>query len=207
MGQTHFKVTSVEQIVNKVNNGCRIVKNQTKHIVLGTNERGYIPVNIREELFKRYPTLDPDYEDTSMHIPLLAAPSTIQEPLPTSFPPAPEEYILHELPLRVIESIAILEGLHHIEDEHRHELAFSQVHNKDYKPNDKNRTTAHTLLSLADVTIYYLIDCYHQFQGMDEEIEKLKFELADLYRMNRQLQQKCMVYEAELVKKTLMVMR
>lgn len=207
MGQTYFKVTSVEQIIDKLNNGCRIVKNQTKHIVLGTNERGYIPVNLREELFKRYPTLDPDYEDTSTHIPLLAAPSSVQESLPPSFPPAPEEYILHELPLRVIESIAILEGLHHIEDEHRHELAFSQVHNKDYKPNDKNRTTAHTLLSLADVTIYYLIDCYHNYRGMGREISQLELELAGLYRMNRQLQQRCSMYEAELIKKTLVVMR
>ncbi len=97
---------------------------------------------------------------------------------------APNEFILHDTARRILESVCVLEQLHTIKDTDRHELSFAFV-GLDAKGNpalfDKHKDKGDTLLSLADLAVYLLIDRYMQFQKADETIISLNVEKTMIY--------------------------
>lgn len=105
----------------------------------------------------------------------------------------PIEFILHDTARRALESVWVLEGLHTVEKNKRHELPFAHV-GLDAKGNpqsvDKYDDKKETVLSLADLSVYFLIDCYMKFQKADETIISLNVEKTMLYNAYMQEKEK-----------------
>lgn len=205
----YLKIESFAQLKSKLADGFKLIEREGKFWIIGPGQRWYVPSSFREKLLKEDPTLDPFYIVTNIDpqhpVPLpVPTPPPPQIPTLPIFPLPPEEYILHELPARVIESIAILEDLHHIENTQRHELAFAQAKG-DVKFNDK--PAGQTLRSLADITVDYLVACYHKYQTIDDEIKRLEVERFALYNQYGDLQQRCALYEQELIEEVLTITR
>ncbi len=92
----------------------------------------------------------------------------------------PVEFILHDTARRALESVWVMEGLHKVSREKRHELPFAHV-GLDAKGNPQavekfGGDKSEILLSLADLAVYFLIDCYMKFQKADETIVSLNVE-------------------------------
>lgn len=111
----------------------------------------------------------------------MPAPATSQQP--GTFI-APSEFILHDTARRALESVWVLEGLYKIEKTKRHELPFAHV-SIDAKGNpqavDKYDDKKQIVFSLADLAVYFLIDCYIKYQKADETIAGLNVEKMMLH--------------------------
>ncbi len=103
----------------------------------------------------------------------------------------PLEFILHDTARRALESVWVLEGFNLKSRQERHELPFAFV-DLDAKGNpqrvEKFGDKSELLLSLADLSVYFLIDCYMKFQKADETIVSLNVEKTMLY--NAYMQEK-----------------
>lgn len=117
-----------------------------------------------------------------------AAPTTTQKqesPQPGTYI-QPIEFILHDTARRALESVWVMEGLHNIDRQKRHELPFAHV-GMDAKGSpqavEKFGDKSEILLSLADLAVYFLIDCYMKYQKADETIISLNVEKTMLYNV------------------------
>ncbi len=103
----------------------------------------------------------------------------------------PTEFILHDTARRVLEIVWVMEGFNKLENRARHELPFAHVGiNAKGEPIsvDKFTDKGEILLSLADIAVYFLIDCYRKYQKADETIISLNVEKTMLY--NAYMQEK-----------------
>lgn len=105
----------------------------------------------------------------------------------------PLEFILHDTARRALESVWVMEGLHNVDRQKRHELPFAHV-GLDAKGNpqavEKFGDKSEILLSLADLSVYFLIDCYMKYQKADETIISLNVEKMMLYTSYMQEKEK-----------------
>ncbi len=121
-----------------------------------------------------------------------AAPTTQRPEQPGTYI-QPTEFILNDTARRALESVWVLEGFHKLQNKDRHELPFAHV-GLDAKGNPQSVVKfgdkSEILLSLADLSVYFLIDCYMKYQKADETIISLNVEKTMLYNAYMQEKEK-----------------
>lgn len=103
--------------------------------------------------------------------------------------------------------MALLEGFNQKSRQERHELPFAFV-GLDAKGNpqrvEKFGDKSEILLSLADLSVYFLIDCYMKYQKADETIISLNIEKTMLYNAYMQEKEKRTELEDALMLKMIL---
>jgi len=203
------KISSIEDFYDMRLEGWK--ETQGKDGFWKMSKSGYFPVRIPQKLVKKYPSgfgekipQSPElYKTISEREEQDRTLSGLTEGIETEQPnhlrvqsPAapipsqpgtyiqPTEFILHDTARRALETVWVMEGFHKLENRARHELPFAHVGiNAKGEPVsvDKFTDKGEILLSLADISVYFLIDCYMKYQKADETIISLNVEKTMLY--------------------------
>lgn len=229
----YHKVQDIAEALTMIEQGRKLILSQGKYYLQDPEKKddtwnAYLPADLRDELQGLQPELfevaaegkkekirelsPPDgSEKTNTAIASLTsfAPDEVQEHISESGGSfiKPIEFVLHDTARRILESVCVLERLHTIKDIDRHEMPFAFV-GLDAKGNpiifDKHREKGDTLLSLADLAVYLLIDRYMKYQKADETIISLNVEKTLLYNAYMNEKEKRKELEEALMLKILL---
>jgi len=224
------KIETIEDFYDLRLEGWKETQGKDKYWKI--SKTGYFPVRIPQQLVKKYPSefgekipqspelyrkiadrqnTAPPAKDSEATSPETQDIPTGSNPVGASTHPGtfihPLDFILHDTARRALESVWVLEGLHKIDKQKRHELPFAHV-GLDAKGNpqsvEKFGDKSEILLSLADLAVYFLIDCYMKYQKADETIISLNVEKMMLYTSYMQEKEKRKELEDALMLKMIL---
>ena len=165
----------------------------------GIEERWYVPPDIHRKFPKEFPKAVAEKQaeqETQQLVPITIIPELQKLPPVSPTPILPEEFIIHETELRLLETIGIIENLHLVENDKKHELPLAQ-------PKGDNKfsfkTSGEIMFSLADLAIYFLIKCHKEYQDIEDALASARMQLQIQESLNNEIQNAITVYENEIV--------
>lgn len=107
----------------------------------------------------------------------------------------PDEYILHDTPRRLLESVWVLEGLHKKSNQERANLPFSNLSiNARGEPvigEGSGKSKENKVVSLIDLSVYFLMEKWVELKRIDDTINNLNEQIialsVDNYRLSSKI--------------------
>lgn len=187
MAQDYKKVESISQLQELFGQGYKLWqsdKDPSKWFAIKGSDKYYIPATIRQEAPEIFAPESIEKEEGASDVPATPGKPKLTVEQAGGAGIEPSEFILHDTPRRILETVWFMEGLQNIEKAKRHELAFARI-DIDPKGNpvviDKfTDKSGEMLVSLADLAVYRLADCYTKWKGIEPKFELLQEEIQQL---------------------------
>ncbi len=192
----YLKVKSDNEFLEMLSRGYKTAFSQGKWYLRKGNRQLFIPAHIRDNHTDiLVHQIDRTPEEQPIDTPTI--PLELTEP---TVPLPPEEYVCHDALVDIIEQIASNEGLHQVSNDDKHELPFAQSKGENkFSP----KSSGEVMLSLHDVVIYFLMDIYKEYHGIEDKLALLRLERTAVEMQSKQIDEAVNAFDNLIIERSL----